>query len=647
MTTLPSVCPLDCPDRCALDVTVDAGKVVKIDGSERYDLTAGYICAKVRAFDTRLSSPLRVLHPMRRRGPKGSGQYERISWDAALREIADRFTALARDPGPESILPYHYDGSNGLLTSGAMDARLWNRLGASQLGRTFCASNTGAGWNAVFGDLPGSDPIDVRHSDCVVLWGMNPSASGIHLIPPVREAVKKGAYLAVVDPWRTPLAREAALHLPVLPGGDVALALAMIRVAHDEGLVDRDFLAKHARGYDALIAAAPTPEAAAAQAGIPAAAIRELPRALARAKAPFFRVGWGLERNRNGTDAVRAVLALRAVMGRFGAPGSGVTISTTKGYAIDRTPAEAPHLRRRTSRTINMSEIGKALDGVQDPPIRALYIYNCNPVATAPAQAKLVAALRRESLFTVVHEQVWTDSCDWADLVLPATTFLEHTELSRSYGGYAIQYAEAVVPPAGEARSNHATFAALAKALGYDDPEFAESEEGIARRLVKDFDRLKAERILPVRRPRVFGDTFPSRGHVDLAGAAPPRWLPPPCDAELPLVLISPASGKAITSQLFEGAAAGSARVSVAAVEAEARGLRDGDRVRLRNSFGEVHATLEVSNDLRPGVASLPKGLWRKSTHNGWTSNALVPDHVDAQGGGACYNDARVELSKC
>ncbi len=646
MQTLPSVCPLDCPDRCSLDVSVEHGRVRKIDGSDRYDLTAGFICAKVRDFNERVTSPLRLLHPMKRTGPKGSGAYARISWDEAIRTIADRFAALSKDPGPASILPFHYDGSNGLLTSGAMDARLWHRLGAGKLDRTFCAANAGAAWSSVFGDMPGADPIDVRHSDCVVIWGMNPSASGIHLIPPVREAVKAGAWLAVVDPWRTPLAGEADLHLPVLPGTDVLLALAMIRVAHDEGLVDRDFIAKHTRGYETLLAAAPGPEEVAALTGIPADAIRSLPRAVARAKAPFFRVGWGMERNRNGTDSIRAVLALRAVMGRFGGRGSGVALSTSKGYPINRAPAEAAHLRRRESRTINMSLIGKALTEAQDPPIRALYVYNCNPVATAPAQAKFVEALKRDSLFTVVHEQVWTDTCDWADVVLPATTFLEHAELSRSYGGHAIQYADAVIPPAGEARTNHQTFSALAKALGFDEPEFSESEEGIARKLVKDFDRLKTENILPVRRPVVFVDTFPPRGFADLAGAAVPRFLAPPVDGDLPLILISPSSGKAISSTLFEGAPAGGARVSLAAVEASRRGLRAGDRVRLRNSFGEVHALLEISDGLRPGVASLPKGLWRKATLNGWTSNALIPDHVDAQGGGACYNDARVEIDK-
>jgi len=640
MDIKPSVCPLDCPDRCSLHVTVDHGRVTKIDGSTLSEYTDGYICAKVRGFAKRQHSPDRVLHPMKRTGPKGSGRFERVPWDEALRLIVERFKQLA----PEAVLPFHYDGSNGLLTSGAMDERFWNRLGASQLGKTFCAANTGAAWTSVFGDLAGADPMDVRHSDAIVLWGVNPSVSGIHLIPWVREATEKGAFLAVVDPRRTPLARDADLHLPVLPGTDVALALAMIRVAHEENLIDRAFLEKWTRGFEELIRACPTVEEAARLTGVPAEAIRTLPRALGRSQAPFFRVGWGLERNRNGTDAVRAVLSLRAVMGRFGRRGSGLVISTSGGYGLDRKPAAAPHLRKRPSRTINMSQLGKALDETRDPEIGAVFVYNSNPVATAPNQGRVVRAMSRESLFVVVHEQVWTDTCAVADLVLPATTFLEHKELCRSYSGYALQWSDPVVDPAGEARSNHWVFSELARAMGFDEPEFTVGEEDLIRPVVPTVDALKESRYQPVPKPVPFVDAFPSRGHVDFG--KPPVYLPPFVDADLPLILISPASDKAITSQLFEFAPEKGARVAIAPEEAARRGLRDGDRVRVRNSFGEVTVTLAVSDELVPGVASLPKGLWRKSTLNGWTANALAPDHVDAQGGGACYNDARVEIDR-
>ena len=647
MKVLPSVCPLDCPDRCALDVTVDNERVVKIDGSRVSEYTNGYICAKVRRFPEREHSKERVLYPMRRVGPKGSGQFERISWPEAIDLIARRMSNLVRTVGPESILPFHYDGSNGLITSGAMDERFWNRLGTSQLRKTFCAANTGAAWSSVFGDLSGADPMDVRESDAVVLWGVNPSASGIHLVPWVREAKQKGAFLAVIDPRRTPLAREADLHLPVLPGTDVAVALAMIQTAHEEGLLDHTFMSQWVRGADELLRLACTPEEASALSGVPADAIRALPRALAKSSAMFFRVGWGLERNRNGTDSVRAVLSLRAMLGRFSRRGSGVLISTTRGYGLDLTRAALPELRNHPARTINMSQLGSALEETRDPEIGALFIYNSNPVATAPNQSRVIRALSRESLFVAVHEQVWTDTCTFADVVLPATTFLEHTEACRSYGGYALQWSNPVIGAPGEARPNHWVFSQLANAMGFKEAELQVSEEGIAGSVISDISELKETRYRPVTRPIPFVDAFPSRGYVDVAASpGPPVYRPPVVDASLPLILISPSSDKAITSQLFELTPEKSARVTLGPVEAAQRNLRDGDHVRLYNSFGEVLATLSVSDELPPGVAALPKGLWLRSTLNGRTSNALVPDHVDSIGGGACYNDARIEIER-
>ena len=646
MHVLPSVCPLDCPDRCALDVTVDNGRVVKIDGSRRSEYTNGYICSKVRRFPERQNSAERISHPMRRVGGKGSGTFERISWNEAIARISEKFVQLSQTVGPESILPFHYDGSNGLITSGGMDERFWNRLGASQISKTYCAANTGAAWSTVFGNLPGCDPLDVRESDAIVLWGVNPSASGIHLVPWVREAKAKGAFLAVVDPRLTPLARDADLHIRNLPGTDVLVAMAMIRVAYEEGLIDRDFVERWTRGFDSLLPATCTPQEAAELSGVSEASIRALPRALANARAPFFRVGWGLERNRNGTDSVRAVLSLRAVMGRFGRRGSGILISTSGGYGIDRSPAAAPHLRKRAPRVINMSQLGMALEETQNPDIRALFVYNANPVATAPNQERVIRALSRESLFTVVHDQVWTDTCDYADIVLPATTFLEHKELSRSYSGYALQWSDPVVNETGEAKSNHRMFMELSRAMGFEEPELRANEEEVARAAVKNVDEVKQSGYVPVPRPVSFVDAFPSRGYVDLAGSNPPAYRPPVVDAHLPLILISPSSDKAITSQLFELTPNGSAKVTVAPGEAKQRGLHHGDEVRIRNSFGSVVATLAVSDEVPEGVASLPKGLWRRNTKNSFTANALAPDHVDSIGGGACYNDARVEIER-
>lgn len=649
-----SVCPLDCPDRCALDVTVEGNRIIKIDGSQRSPFTDGYICAKVRRFDKRVDSPIRILHPLRRKGKKGSGEFEQISWDEAIATIASRFSEIIKSDGPEAILPYSYSGSNGLLTSHSMDERFWNRLGASQLQRTLCAANTGAAWTSVFEDMPGSDPAEIVDSDAMVLWGVNPSASGIHLVPLVREAKSRGAYLSVVDPRSTPLTKNADAHLPLYPGTDVAVALAMIHVAITENLVDAPFLQKHARGFDIIQKAAAewTPERAARLARVDPELIFSVPRALARARAPYFRVGWGLERNRNGTDAVRAVLMLRAVFGKFNKKGAGVALSTTRGYRMNLTVPEGTHLRRTPPpRTLNMSQLGRILEETKNPPVRALFIYNCNPVATAPNQRRVERGLSREDLFTVCHEQVFTDSCASADIVLPATTFLEHDELSRSYGGYALQFGEAAIAPRGEAKPNHYVFAKLAAAMHFTEKEFSESERDIGRQAVESipeknisFDTLTKTSYAAIDPRKPFVNVFPSRGFIDLAGAAPPRYRPAPVDADKPLLMISPATDKAISSTLYENLPAATGTLTISPADAKSRNLTNGQIAKAYNSFGSVLINIIISPEIPPGVVMIPKGYWKSASHDGGTACTLAPDHVDEIGGGACYNDARVEI---
>ncbi|MBI3818345.1 MAG: molybdopterin-dependent oxidoreductase [Planctomycetes bacterium] len=648
-----SVCPLDCPDRCALDVTVDGDRIIKIDGSKRSPFTDGYICAKVRNFDRRLDSERRVLHPMRRRGKKGSGEFENITWDDAISEIAAKFKRIVSESGPQSIVPYSYSGSNGLLTSHAMDERFWNRLGASQLSRTLCAANTGAAWTSVFEDMPGSDPAEIVDSDAIVLWGVNPSASGIHLVPLVREARKRGAWVGAIDPRRTPLASIANAHLAVYPGTDVVVALAMANIAFKENLVDAAFLQKNARGIESLQKAAAEwpPQRASKLARVDAGAIVDTTRAIARARAPFFRVGWGLERNRNGTDAVRAVLMLRCLFGKFNKKGAGAALSTTKGYRMDLARAEGAHLRKSPARSLNMSKLGEFLENGASPPVRALFIYNCNPVATAPNQSRIERALAKDSLYTICHEQVFTDTCSYADLVLPATTFLEHHELSRSYGGYALQWGAPVTKARGLAKPNHWLFARLAEAMGFTENEFKESEAEIARAAVESspdksitFDALVENTYIPIGARKPFVNVFPSRGFADLAGAAPPRYREAPADAEKAIVLISPCTDKAISSTLYEQTAPGGGFIMISAADASARNLVNGSVARVWNSVGEVEIRVAIREDLPPGVAMIPKGYWKHATLNGFTANALAPDHVDELGGGACFNDARVEI---
>lgn len=657
--TVRSVCPLDCPDRCSLDVDVDVaddgrtGRVLRIDGSRANPLTEGYICGKVRQFGAhRVHAAHRVLTPGIRVGPKGPGAtFRPVSWEEAIGVIAERFRAIAAAHGWQAVWPYWYGGSNGWLTGGGMDQRLWNRLGTSRIGRTLCAANTGAGTKAVYGDLPSADPLDVDDADMVLLWGFNPSASGIHWVPKVRAAIARGARLVVVDPRQTPLAGNAHVHLAPLPGTDVALAMAMAHVAFADGLADRAFLARWAPDADRYEAAcaAWTPERAAAVCGVDAGAIREAARLYAGGSPSLLRAGWGLERTRNGTDGVRAVLSLPAVFGKFGQRGGGWVLSTSAGYRTDPTRWQgAPGAPSELPRTLNMSQVGRVLDETRDPPIRALYVYDCNPVATAPDQARTVRALARDELFTVVHEQVHTDTVDYADVVLPATTFLEHRELVRSYGGYVVGWSEPAIPPVGEARSNHAVMVALARALGLDEPALTVSEDALAAEMAEvagvSFDALGRDGMVARPRPVQFVDVVPS-APLSLAGDAPPRFLPPPSDAERPLVLISPASTRGISSTLFETLPAETAAIGLHPDDAAARGIADGATVRAWNSVGEVVLRAALDPKLRPGVASIAKGVWRSGTLNGFTSNALIPDHVDAVGQGACYNDARIEVA--
>lgn len=639
MPTLPSTCPLDCPDRCSLSVTVEGDRVTRIGGSRAWEWTDGYICKKVAGFGARVHGPERILHPMVR---AADGGWSRVSWDQAMDLVAARLRAIIDQDGPQAILPVWYAGSNGLLTGGGLDQRLWNRLGVTQCQRTLCAANTGAGARAVYGTMPSADLRDVEHAQTVIVWGNNPQASGIHLLPPLKRLQARGGRLAVVDPRATSLARGADLHLPVLPGADVPVALALVHVAVVEGLADLEFLHRECQGWEALRdeAMAWTPARAGREAGVDPAAIEALARLYAEGAPALIRCGWGLERTRNGTDAVRAILMLPAVYGKLGVRGGGYVLSTSAGYRMDSRKWQGSS----DARAINLSRLGAELAQAQDPPIRACWVYDCNPAVTVPDQARVVAELSRPDRFVVVHEQVWTDTCDLADVVLPATTFLEHKELSRAYSGSVLQWSEPVIPPVGESRSNHQVLQDLARRLGVPDEL---TEEELATQILAtrphgpSFEELRQRRAVSWTAPVQMVDVRPE-GPIQLS--PPPRHLPPPVDADLPLILISPATTKAISSTLYESETA--VPVALHPVDAAARGIGEGDRVRLWNPRGEVVTTAHLSDELRPGVCMLPKGLWRRATENGWTSNVLIPDHVDAQGGGACYNDARVEAQR-
>jgi len=669
--TLPSACPLDCPDHCGLSVEVEDGRVVRVGArDEGNPLTAGFICGKVARFQDHVHGPDRLLHPaVRRPGARKRGgdpaAFERVSWDQALALVAARLDEARTRHGGESILPLSYGGSNGYLTQDTLDARLFRRLGASRCLRTVCAAPSGAAATGLYGKMPGVALPDFEHASLVVLWGVNPSASGIHLVPVLDRARERGAKLVVIDPRRTPLARRAHLHLAVRPGSDLPLALSVIRFLFESGGADARFLARHATGAGTLRKRAEfwTFARAARACGVAAGEIERFAQLYAESSPAVVRAGWGLERNRNGGSAVAAVLALPAVAGKFGVRGGGYTLSNGGAWRLttDRAAAEP----ESGARAVNMNRVGEALLSARDPRIEALFVYNMNPLATLPAQGKVRAGLERDDLFTVAFDQVMTDTARHADVLLPATTFLEHAELRRGYGAMTLRRTAPVIPPVGEARSNVAVFGELCRRLGLARPGEPETDEEIARAILSTAPggrdlaaELAASDAVPPdcgASPVQFADSFPltADGKIHLVPEALERSSPlglyrfqddPSCE-KFPLALVSPASSRLVNSSLGE-LVKEKAAVEIHPADAAARGIGQGDSVRVFNDLGEVHCRARVTELVREGVVALSKGLWSRHTDNGATANALCPDTLTDLGGGACFNDARVEVAR-
>jgi anaerobic selenocysteine-containing dehydrogenase len=660
-TDVDTACPLDCPDACSLQVTVQHGKVLKIDGSTRNPTTNGFICAKVRRFGDRVYGPDRILYPGVRKGRKGDGRFNRVSWDEALGLVAERLQHARATWGGESILPYSYGGSNGLLTQDNFDATLWRRFGTSRLARTLCAAPTGAANMALYGKMASVTYQDYPEARLIILWGVNPSTSGLHLVPYVRDAQKRGATLIVVDPRTTPLARSAAVHLAVKPGTDVAVALALHRYLFEHGYADQTFLDAHTRNGEQLRERARewTIEHAAAVAGVDAPALQRVAELYATSSPALIRCGWGLERNRNGGNAAMAILALPSVGGKFGVRGGGYSMSNSASWNIDRPWIGASE---PSTRLVNMNHLGRTLLDERNPPVNVLFVYNCNPVATVPDQRRVVRGLERDDLFTVVFDQVMTDTALYADVLLPATTFLEGYDFAKSYGPIHIDLGRPVIDGVGEARSNADVFGELCGRLDLrQDGEPADELELLVRVLdglpgaIGDSLRAGARPVPSFGvAPIQFVDVFPNTADrkVDLfpealEASAPLglyRYQPDPATATYPLALISPSSDSTISSTLGELPRT-DVKLLMHPTDAQARGIDQGDPVRIFNDQGEVHCTVNILSAIRPGTVSLPKGLWRRSTRNGSTGTALVPDTLTDIGGGACFNDARVQVA--
>ena len=662
-----TACPLDCPDACQLEVEVDGGRVARVAARSGAGnpLTEGYLCGKVRRIARHLECPERVGRPLLRVGAKGAGEFREVGWDEALDRVEAGIREAIAAGGSEAVLPVCYGGSNGLLTQDATDALFFRRLGAARCLRTLCAMPSGAALGALYGKMPGVVYPDFGHAKLIVVWGQNPHHSGIHAVPFVKRARDAGAKLIVVDPRRISLAKDADLHLALVPGSDLPLALCVAGELFRSGRADRAFLAEHATGVASFEAAARewTVERAADACGLEAADIERFVELFAGTRPAVLRMGWGQERSRSGGFASAAILALPAVAGHFGVRGGGYTASHSGAWNRELRPGvDAPD---RARREVNLNRLGIELTAPEDTPIRAAFVYNCNPVSTCPNQNSVRAGFEREDLFTVVFDAVLTDTARYADVVLPATTFLEHHDVARSYGVPVLLDGPPAVPAMGEARSNSQVFGELARRfdLVRDEGELdgtvqlermlGGADGGAARR--RDLEQRGVLEAPIGTRPVPFVDVFPGTpdGKVHLwpgelaraEGVEPYAWRPDPATREAPLALISPATSRTISST-FAQLVGGTEPLFMHPTDARTRGLGHGDVVRVFNARGEMRVPLALDEDLRPGVVCFAKGMWARHTLDGNTSNALVPDDLTDLGGGACFNDARVEVER-
>ncbi len=671
--TRASVCPLDCPDTCSLTVTVENDVIVGIRGSRANPYTNGVLCAKVpAAYPEFVHGPSRLRMPARRVGRKGEGRFEPIGWDQALDLIHARFTAIIAEHGPQAILPLNYAGPHGFLAGGSMDLRFFHKLGASLLDRRpLCGGIRTEAWVGTFGAVPGMRPEQAEAAKLIVAWGNNVTWTNLHLVPIINGVRRAGGKLIIVDPKRTKIAAQADLHIALRPGTDVVFAWAVAAELERAGALDQEFIARHVEGFE------PWMDRARRYSRAEAAAICGVPESDIHRFAEWFRtmspvamsIGNGLERNQNGGAGIRAAFALPALAGKMGVRGGGLINGA--GFAFPKTPARLarPDLIAPGTRTLNIIDIGRhLLDPDLRPPIKALFIYNHNPLVVHPDQNRMRRGLEREDLFIVGSDVVMTDSLAYADVVLPACSHFEHDDLFAAYGQHWLQRAERVIPPQGEALPNTEIFRRLAARFGFTEPCFTATDAELMDDALDAADprlggvppsRIPTDRALAMTTQGeefvLFGNVFPKTpsGKVELVstylhnkyGAALPDYRP--VDSSYPLSLISPASDKRITAT-FGGCrdSAAPPPLEMHPDDAKARGLEHGARVKVWNDLGEVHLTLQITEGVPPGVVCSLKGAWMRTSDNGQTISALAPAHHADISEGACYNDARVEVAR-
>ena len=740
-----AACPHDCPDACGVLITVEDGLATKVQGDPAHPVTRGFLCAKVAKYLDRVYSADRVLYPMRRVGGKGSAEvgerscaplgrtgasvptcalpapafatragaaFERISWDEALDEIAVRFRRIISEHGPEAILPYSYGGTLGALNGGSMDRRFFHRLGASQLERTICSDAGEEGMKSVIGGQYGTEPEQFAESRYIIAWASNIHGNNVHLWPFIEEARRKGAKLVVIDPYRTRTAKLADWYLPINPGTDAALALGMMQVILSENLYDADYVSRYTVGFEELKARAEEypPEKAAYWTGIAADDIRKLAREYATQRPSVIRVNYGIQRSDGGGMATRAVTMLPCLTGSWKEVGGGLQLSTSGAFDLNQDALKMPELMHkalgREARTVNMVQLGSVLNSMTGPPIQSLFVYSSNPAAVCPDHNEVVRGLKRSDLFTVVHEQFFTDTTDYADIVLPATTFFEHKDLQTAYGHYYLQVSDQAIDPIGESRSNVDLFRALAERMGFEEECFRESVDsmidhalespnpwlqGITRQRlqaephirlnfeastnrvgtdapVRPTERSSAETAAPFLpfaagkfptpsgKAEFYSETLKSKGLDPVVAFTPPaesrhglaskasgfplELLSRKPDNHMNTTFANVASVRAMEKQLGD--------LEMHPVDAEARGVRDGDSVRAFNARGEIVLKARVDSRqsegaVRPGVVAARLD-WARFGPGGKNINVLTSEKLADMGNAATFYSVCIEV---
>jgi anaerobic selenocysteine-containing dehydrogenase len=669
-----AACPHDCPDTCGMLVTVEDGVAVKIQGDPSMPFTQGTLCTKVAYYLERTYSPDRLMHPLKRIGPKGSGRFERISWDAALDEIAARLRALAAE-NPESILPLSYAGTMGMAQYSSMDRRFFHRLGASLLDRTLCSSAGKAGIKATLGGSVGMDPERFDEAKLILLWGANPVVSNLHLWSRVQEAKRRGAKVIAIDPYRSLSAEKCTQHVAPMPGTDGALALGMMHVLIAENLLDRDYIERHTLGFGQLEERVRqyTPEWAARTCGLATEEVVQLARDYGSIGPAAIRLNYGMQRHAGGGIAARTIACLPALTGAWRDAAGGIVLTTADFFGFDHAALERPDLLGgRKPRVVNHAQVGEALTAA-NPPVKAVVVYNNNPVAVCPDSEKVLAGFRREDLFCVVMDSFMTDTADYADLVLPATTQLEHYDVHKSYGHLYALANNPAIAPVGESLPNSEVFRRLAARLGFDEPCFRDSDEDLCRSALQsssprmrgiEWEALKSsgwQRLdVPQRFAPFAAGGFPTpSGKCEFYSAAlekqgidPLPFYNPPAEAAGAggLAFISPPARNFLNSSFAHlkrfRDLEGEPRLEMHAADAAARGIGDGDLVRVHNARGSLRLRARVNDRPRRGVVVAPSVWWKKHAPDGGNANNLTAQRTADLGGAATFYDCLVEVER-